>query len=463
VSVNPAINDIGAFPLRRLRIRDEDITEDLNAVRADLRVPVGDNEDSFIKMGGKYTHRHKVRDNRQSEYLPVGAITSITAGSVLPPPEDFYDGKFVYGPTIDYRAFINFFEANPGRFVLNQTATFISDRSVDYDIRERITAGYVMGQVEIGALTAIAGVRVEHTDARNRAFAIRDTDGDGTLEPSDIQPLTFDNNYTDVLPSIHLNYRPRRDLVLRAAWTNALGRPNYDVSVPTFTEDDGEGTAGNPELLPFRSLGLDLSAEYYPDSESIVSAAIFYKKIRNPIFTRTIQDTSFAGIPLISLSQPQNADDGYLLGIEGNFQRRLTFLPAPLDGLGLSVNGTYVKSEVEVPGRENETIPFFRQSDWILNAAIFYEKGPFEARLAVNYRDDFIVNIGSSVASDIYNKARTVLDARVSYQLIKGAEIFGTLSNFTDAPLTFYQTRPDQIYSRQIYSYYANIGLSLSF
>lgn len=462
-AIDPRFFDVAAFPLRRFRIRDEDIDEDLNALRADLRYEFDGALSGMFKVGAKLTDRKKTRDNRQEEYLPVSPITSATAGSVLPPPADFYQGDYQYGPTIDYPAFVEFFRANPNLFTLNAASTFINDRNVDYHIHEKIYAGYAMGELRFGDLTAIGGIRVERTDARYSAFAIRDADGDGTIEPSDIQPLTFDNEYTDVLPSVHLNYRPMQDVVIRAAWTNTLGRPDYDASVPTFEEDGGEGTAGNPDLQPFRAMGLDLSVEYYPDAESILSAAIFYKRIKNPIFTRTIQETSFAGIPLTSLSQPQNADDGYILGIEANVQRRFTFLPAPFDGLGVSFNATYTTSEVTVPGREDENIPFFRQSDWIANAALFYEKGPFEARFAVNYRDDYIVNIGSSTESDIYNQARTVFDARANYRIREGVEVFSSVSNFGDTALTFYQTTPDQIFSRQIYSLNADFGVSLSF
>jgi TonB-dependent receptor len=320
-----------------------------------------------------------------------------------------------------------------------------------------------MGQFDFGPLSVIAGVRVERTDATYRANSVRDTDGDRVLELSDIVPLSFDQKYTDVLPSVHVNYRPSPDVAIRAAYTNTIGRPNFSDQVPTFSETSGVGTAGNPDLQPYKSMGLDFSAEYYPNRDSVFSAAVFYKKIKNPVFSRILLNTDFAGVELTSLTQPFNADKGYILGFEANAQTRFGFLPAPFDGLGASVNVTHSDSEVEVVGRENEKIPFFRQADWIVNAALFYEKGPLEARLALSYRDDFIVNIGSSTASDIYDKARTVIDARVSYRLFDGFEVFGSLSNLSNAPQAFYQTVKRQIYSREIYSFNADFGVSLSF
>lgn len=340
----------------------------LHAFRADLKVEFGEGEASFFKAGGKFIERDKTRDNSQSQREALAASTLATTGGVLPPPKDFYEGDYDFGPTLDYRRILDFYAANPSLIALNPLQTAINERALDYRVNEKIYAGYGMVNLVLGDLTAIGGVRVERTEGRYNAFSIR---GGGT----NIQPLSFERRYTYVLPSVHLNYRPRPDVALRAAWTNTIGRPNYDAIVPTFNEDNGVGSAGNPDLEPYSAMGLDLSAEYYPGADSIFSVGIFYKRLKNPIFTQQIQSTTFAGVALRTLSQPQNADRGELFGIEANAQTRFTFLPAPFDGFGVSVNGTYVDSEVTVPGRESEDIPFFRQSKWIANAALFYERG----------------------------------------------------------------------------------------
>ena len=456
--IDQRLFDPADFPLRRIRERREDIVEDLHAVRLDLRIPFGLDNPSFFKAGAKYIDRLKTRDNRQRQRLAAGASTLASTGGVLSPPEDFYKGTINFGPTIDYRRVLDFYAANPALTTLDAPQTAINDAALDYRIREKIYAGYAMGNLVVGDLTAIGGVRVEHTEGRYGANSIRATTG--------ITPLTFTKEYTHVLPSVHLNYRATPKVLLRGAWTNTLGRPNYDAIVPTFNEDNNIGTAGNPDLEPYTSMGLDLSAEYYPGTDSIVAIGLFYKRLKNPIFTQTIQNATFAGVQLNSLSQPQNADSGRLFGIEANVQQRFTFLPAPFNGFGVSVNGTYVTSEVTVPGREAENIPFFNQSDWLVNATLFYERGPFEARVALNYRSPRIVNVGNVVqrtSADIYEDGRTVLDARASYRLFKGLDLFAAFSNINEAPLTFYQTVKTQTYSRQIYSFNADFGVSVRF
>lgn len=457
-AIDPRLFDAANFPLRRIRERRERIDEDLNTAKADLKFTLNDSGASFLKVGGKFIDRVKTRDNQQSQRDALAPSTLATTGGVLPPPDDFYNGDYVFGPTIDYSKVLAFYNANPGLIALNAAQTAINNASLDYRIHEKIYAGYGMINVVLGDLTAIGGVRVERTEGRYNANELRTATG--------ITPLTFEHDYTHILPSVHLNYRARRDVLLRAAYTNTVGRPNYDASVPTFTEDAGIGTAGNPNLKPYTSMGLDVSAEYYPGADSILSVGMFYKHLKNPIFTQTIQNTSFAGIPLTSLSQPENADHGKLFGIEANAQRRLTFLPSPFDGLGVSVNATYVSSSVKVPGRESEDIPFFGQSDWLVNAALFYEKGPFEARVALAYRTGFIANVGNAVqktTADIYEAGRTSVDARISYKLFEGVEVFGSLSNINKAPLAYYQTNRQQTYSRQIYSFNGDFGISARF
>lgn len=461
-AVDERLFDPGFFPLRRIRLRREEIVEDLHAVRGDLTFNFTDVSDSFIKVGAKFIDRTKDRDNSQAQLEPFDDVTFADTGAVLGEIEDFYDGEYRFGPGMDYLGVLDFFDRNPGLLELQEGTTAFNELASDFRVSEQIYAGYAMASLEFDNFTAIGGVRVEHTEGTYDAFAIRDTDGNGVLEPSDIAPLSFDTSYTHVLPSALLNYRPNEQVLFRAAWTNTIGRPNYSDIVPAFEEEDGLGAAGNPDLDPFTSMGLDLSLEYYPGAESIVSVAAFYKNIDNPIFTRTIFDTSFAGVDLLSLSQPQNADSGELLGIEANVIHQFRSLPSPLDGFGVSANVAYIDSSVNVPGRDDE-LPFFRQSSWVVGGALFYEKGPMEARIAVDYRDEYLVGVSSSPEGDIFIGERLVVDARVAYRILDGLELFGSVANIGREPLVNFQATPDQIVGREQYGVNVDFGFSARF
>ncbi len=462
VTIDENLYDPESFPLRRIRRRKETIDEDLHAIKADMKADFEDGTDSFVKVGVKFTDRSKKRDNYQELWTPAdGVDVSFATVGALPDIADYYGGAYDFGPGMDYDTIMSYyFSENPDLLELDQEATAINDKASDYTISEQIYAGYGMASLEFGDLTVIGGMRIEQTSGEYNAFLISDVDG--------IQPLSFKKDYTHFLPNITLNYRPQPELVLRAAWTNTIGRPNYSDVVPTFEVEDGAGEAGNPELKPYTSMGLDASLEYYPDADSAFTLAAFYKYIKNPIYTQSFNNVevpglSFGGVDLDSLSQPQNANSGELFGVEANATTRFSFLPAPLDGLGISANVTYVDSSVDVPDREGGDLPFFRQSKWLAGGALFFEKGPIEARFAVSYRDAYLTGVGSSADFDGYIGGRTVMDARLGYRIMEGIEIFGSVSNIGEEPEVDYQGVSSRVSAREDYGVNADFGISAKF
>jgi len=83
------------------------------------------------------------------------------------------------------------------------------------------------------------------------------------------------------LPSASLRYQPAQGLVLRAALSKTVPRPNFDQLSPSVTlvrnsvdPTQNQGGAGNPELAPVRSQNLDLAVEqYFSPTTSIMPPA----------------------------------------------------------------------------------------------------------------------------------------------------------------------------------------------
>jgi TonB-dependent receptor len=271
------------------------------------------------------------------------------------------------------------------------------------------------------------------------------------------------NDYTDVLPSIHVTFRPKEDIVIRAAWTNTIGRPNFEDVVPIFEVEDDSGSSGNVDLQPFESMGLDFSFEKYLQPSGIVSIGAFYKDIDNPIYTERMQNVTFRGIDLLSLSQPENAKSGSLLGLELNWEQQFVNLPAPWDGLGASINLTFVDSEVKVFGRESDDLTFFKQPDTIGNVALYYSFGRFEARLAATYRDAYLEAIGGDTTEDVYFGDHTQLDFKLSFEASDSLSIFGEVQNINDETRREYQGRSSRMFADEIYSWTALVGATYAF
>ena len=137
------------------------------------------------------------------------------------------------------------------------------------------------------------GLRYETTDvtstsavtAYNRADWIADTEI--ALVPSGSREFqTKEGSYNYLLPNANFNIELTDDVMLRAAYSKTIGRPDY-VSIQGGTvvgtlanRSGGSGSSGNPNLLPLESDNFDLSTEWYYDEASYVSVGYFRKDVK---------------------------------------------------------------------------------------------------------------------------------------------------------------------------------------
>ena len=188
----------------------------------------------------------------------------------------FYDGMLKFDQRIDYQAARAYADAHPGVLAADVAGTLADTLSSDYDVGERITAGYAMATPQFGGLTLVPGVRVEHTEDRTSAKVVNPT---STLNET---YNSFGNkSYTDVFPGLNAKYEINRNFLLRGAVTTSIGRPNYPDLAPYVVVTDSPTTVllGNPNLKPYRAVNLDASAEYYLPSQGVLSVGVFYKHI----------------------------------------------------------------------------------------------------------------------------------------------------------------------------------------
>ena len=425
----------------------------------------------FLKLGAKFRTTDKKQDIETPRWEDgETSFTLASADLTRPPIRNNVDGKiYSLGPIMDLGRIREYTAANiddPALFAFDEGATLEDGVLEDYDLTEEVLAGYVMASVDIDRLTVLGGVRVERTET--------DADGFELTNGQEVSPVSNSGSYTNVLPGLHLRYRATDDVLLRAAWTNTIGRPSYGDISPTreFEIDEpspgvfeGELSEGNPELDPYESMNLDLSAEYYFSELGIVSAAVFYKDIENPIFgdSVTLENVTFEGQDFreLEISRPANADSGEILGVELAYQQEFTFLPEPFDGLGFSGSLTLVDSELTVPGREDEDLPFLGQSDTIYSLALSYQKGRFDAVLAYDFASSYLDGLEGDPTTDIYYNDFGRLDARVSYQLNDNLGIFAEFENLNDEPGHEYQGgNKNWVTGYELYDYTAYVGIT---
>ena len=213
-------------------------------------------------------------------------------------------------------------------------------------------AAYLQDEWNLNANWAFhAGLRWEGITTRGDA-------GDGT------HPV---NRSSIATPLVHLLWKPdpaKRDQVrlsltrsYRAPTTQSLiARPTINSRYPSTGSNDptAPDSAGNPELKPERALGLDLAFERYLDGGGVLSAATFYRKVRDLMRSVTTLETVSWSPVQRWVSRQQNIGDATTAGIELEAKYRLDQLVAEALPVELRHNVAFYRSHVEgIPGPDN--------------------------------------------------------------------------------------------------------------
>ena len=456
--------------------------------RIDYSHPLAIGTDSSFQIGFKYLDRHKNDDHDLTSYKTVkGANWSLATVGHLG-DSDFYDGLFTFGQRIDWNKAQAYLAAHPNVATFDYSGNLSGSLAPDYDVQERIVAGYAMVTLKFGNLTVIPGLRVENTRDRTAAKIVgpaitkigkaitTDAAYAAALAANNDFNARASNSYTDWFPGLNVKFEAMPDLLLRGAVTTSIGRPNYSTLAPfiTVTNDTVPATvnAGNPFLRPYKAVNFDAAVEYYPNKDSLFSAGFFYKDIKNPIYQigapnvanpGDIPGAPAADYPTINLTQYTNMEKEFIGGVELNAQTQFTGLPGFLGGFGISANYTHVWGHATGAAFRAGAIPLAYQSHDLGNVSLFYEKYGLTARLAFNYRSAFSDVVGTSAATDSYWDSQGQLDLHVGYQVTPQYTIYVDAANLTDSPWRHYQGSKTFLVEREHYGATYRIGVQLHF
>ena len=461
--------DPSNFELKEIVVEDNGAKDEENAFRIDLtrEMTFGDYS-GYIKFGGKFRIRDKLNDAnlRIFEDFDDAFGDAPRLDQFVGSDEGYELGD--YGPFFDYRLQRSFVWDNIGGnaacglgqydedacpFIMDEDGSRLGSAR-DYEMQEDVSALYLMSRIDIDKLRIVYGLRYEQTKFEAKGFSVRQVDVGGE-DDVQVVPIGFDNDYGDLLPSINLRYKPRKDLILRAAYTQSIARPSFGDVSPTaeeieIEEDDDEivlkVAAGNPGLEPYESQNFDLSVEYYPENLGILSAGLFFKRIDNFIFQADVSSVAdpalFAGnIPVtdIEIFQPLNGETADLLGLEIGWMRHFSDLPAPFDGFIVMANVTFTDSEADLGlgsggDRSNETLlPW--QADAVANFVIGYEKYGWSLRLSSAFVSERIAGIDLEDASnDLYEDGHHQIDLTVKYDFSDRFQIYFNAINLNEEP-----------------------------
>ncbi len=350
--------------------------------------------------------------------------------------------------------------------------------AVNYKAKEKIYAAYVRWDQDFNdKLSMVLGFRSETTRI--------DYTGNRVLDEEELEgEISTKNTYTNVLPSISLQYNATDNLVLRAAATTALARPNYYALAPYVNNiaSDKEITAGNPDLDVTYSYNYDFMAENYFKSVGLISGGVFYKRLNDFIYNYSDNQyttAKFAAdfpnqvnpIPTgenWSFVQSRNGKSVDVYGFEVALQRRLDFLPGKfLKGFGIYLNYTYTKSKAkgiaDEDGNERDNVSLPGTAPHMFNGSLSWENKRFSARVSTNFAADYLDELGADSYQDSYYDKQFFLDANAAYKITPNIRLFAEANNLTNQPLRYYQGVASNTKQVEYYQARFNFGLKFDF
>ena len=511
------LTDTNYLMLSKYGIYPFENTDEMDAIRLDLKYDLAENNYiSSIEFGARYSDRTYSNKRSVFEYGDDGAFSADEAPLKLTADMTTivdWKGEFSNFPSylaIDNdKALAAWFPNGVPQPIATWGTDSAGEMNESYawtmhqsgEVYETVRSAYIMANInsEFFGLPVTGNIGVRMVETEQNATTLENVEGDplaGAQYVVDEAGLVNDRyapklaglEYTDYLPSLNLNFALSDNEQLRFAAAKVMSRPdisrlagdrstNFD-----FTKDILTGSNNNnPYLKPFYANQFDLSYErYFTETDGAFVAAFFYKDIESFVQKVKIFDYNFAEngfyVPetiedpdsgrLVTVDPVgeyetafNNADGGYIRGIELAYTQVFSFLPDLWSGLGRNLSYSYTESEVSIKtdlsGSEREqALPGLSEN--VLQATVFWAYEDFETRLSARYRDEFVSEQWGVNEQVVNFDAEVVVDFQASYNISEHLGVLLQVNNLTDEPTQSYfgseqYTGTTQYFGRQVY------------
>ncbi len=256
-------------------------------------------------------------------------------------------------------------------------------------------------------------------------------------------PVDARSSYTDILPTLNTRFYINDKTILRFGVGKSIYRPSFtdmqaNRSYNFNFQSNGYQLAliapavlngGNPYLKPIRAWNFDASFEYYFGKANAFTFAAFYKDISNYISAQatTVSLTRNGVTQTFQNNTPVNGGHGTIKGFEAGYTMFFDSLPGALSGFGFNGNYTFISNsgglnptnpQLAVGSLLPGNLPMQGLSKHSFNAALLYEKYGVSARLAYNWRSEYLANAnGANVNQPVWNEAYGQLDASIIFDV----------------------------------------------
>ena len=270
-------------------------------------------------------------------------------------------------------------------------------------------------------------------------IGLRYTSADTDMTFYDVQTgESFDDSTgsAKVLPSLNIRYELADDLFARFAYTETLRRPGFAqlnsqiIYNDPLTTPYGSASGGNSDLKPTESQNYDVALEWYFAEGSSLYGTLFQRDIEGFVidFRRQVQAPDSDGVmTTYVLSQPYNASNGQLKGLELGAVWFPENLPEVLDGFGVQASYTALESSQTTPLTDDlgnitgsKETDLFGVSDESYSVVLAYDNYDVGVRLSYAWRSEFLNNYEAALFAnplEVWRKPESSLDLQISYDV----------------------------------------------
>lgn len=394
-----------------------------------------------IKAGGRYSDHHRTNDNaRNNDLNTLAAIGGATPAELIAQANrncrvPFTTTSYMQGMGTNVTRWATFdndclFRAFTGSDDALPYPTDGRDPS-DIDVTERIYALYGLANFESQAgsvpFSGNIGLRWVKTDITSigyrQPYVITiDTAGDSySVDPDPNGELLTNRakgSYNYFLPSANIAFDLSQQVKLRLAAYRAIARSGIEsfgagirLNPTAGTGLDNiifDATTGNPNLKPLRAWNLDASLELYASQDTLLSIAGYYKWAKGTVISAeepiptdvtitTIRDDGAPVTETVTIAPVAPTNDSetrHLYGIEATASHAFTWLPDPLDGLGIqgSVNRAFANFEYPDTSPIADYVDpanLIGLSKWTASGSVWFEKWGLSLRANLRYRSGY--------------------------------------------------------------------------
>jgi len=451
-----------------------------------LRGALGWNKDGFsVKLGAQYIEDKLHGENTstfsngvfasRSGYGTCSGRSGGSTGGICPLPANVYQGtistsgwipgyKGNLGPAIiryDPYAVYKLLEASGG-----SVAPTLDPGSI-FDITEHTYSIFFKTsfEAEVAGMPfhISAGVRDEgthlSTGAQGRVLlGLRRPAGDPTLIQPDpalgprgdgfsaTQPIIRKSNYNYLLPSLDAKLEIMPTLIARLDASRTLTRPALSdlkptVNLGTLRVGSLSASSGNADLKPYLSDNFDAGLEWYYQRNSYLAVNFYLKHITNFIVGGVVTapingviDPSTGAVAQFRINSPVNGPEATVRGVEIALQHVFGDT-----GFGLQANATLPstnrKYDASIVTGSAFSITGLAKS---ANFVGFYDKHGIQARVAANWRDNYLLNFGQGQggtygAEPVFVDKQLQIDASASYDITKQITVFVEGTNLNNS------------------------------